>query len=166
MASLMLRRGSRRLTAPILAPTSTISQTCERFFSETPEKRKSNVKKKKKGKQKEGGHDRHLDLILRSLDAPSTSPPEPSPEQKQENYEIGRNYVIGMFERHNAHNHDLACKMKLKRFAIKMLPKNSRLKEEALKVDHSTPPLWRPIPADTPPIPNFDPSKFINPDED
>ena len=160
--SLLLRR-SRRLATPSLIPPSTLDT---RMLSDVPEKRKSNVKKKKKGKQKEGGHDRHLDLILRSLDAPITQPPEPSPEEKERNYQIGKAYVIGMYERHNEQMHDLACKMKMKNFAIKMLPRNSKLKEEALKIDHSAPPLWRPIPADTPPIPNFDPSKFIHRDDD
>lgn len=162
--SLLWRRSCRLTTTPLLASSQS---TSIRWFSEKPEKRKTNVKKKKKGKQKDAaGKDRYLDLILRSLDAPISSPPKPSPEVAQENYEIGRNYVIGMFERHNALQHDLACKLKLKDFAIKMLPKNTRLKEEALKIDKSVPPLWRPIPNDTPPIPDFDPSQFIHRDDD
>jgi len=165
MSSALLRR-SRLVATPIITPASTLSQHTTRLFSDKPEKRKTNVKKKKKGKQKEGGHDRNLDVVLRALDAPITQRPEPSEEEKARNYEIGRNYNIGMYERHNAMNHDLACKMKMKTFAIKMLPRNSRLKEEALKVDNSAPPLWRHIPTDTPPIPNFDPSKFIHHDED
>jgi hypothetical protein len=165
MSSALLCR-SRRCSATIFTPTSILLQSHVRWLSEKPEQRKSNVKKKKKGKQTEAGHDRHLDLILRALDAPISKPPEFTEEEKARNYEIGKNYVIGMYERHNAINHDLACKMKMKTFAIKMLPRNSWIKEEALKVDHSAPPLWRPIPQDTPPIPNFDPSQFIHRDED
>lgn len=158
-SSLLLLRRLRPLSAPCFTPT-------QRLFSEEPAKKTTKVKKKKKGKEKEGGHDRHLDLILRCLDAPISEPPKPPEEEAKRNYEIGRAYNIGMFEQHNAREHDLACKMKLKNFAIKMLPRNSKLKEEALKVDDSVPPLWRPIPNDTPPIPNFDPSKFIHHDDD
>ena len=119
-------------------------------------------KKKKKGKEKTAERDRNLDIILRSLDAPfSKESPEPDEEEKARRFQIGRNYVIGMFERHNEMNHDIACKIKMKNFAIKMLPRNSKLKEEALKIDDLGPPLWRPIAADTPPIPGYDPSKFV-----
>ena len=156
----LLSRRSRPLTRPFLAPVA------QRLFSDEPAKRVTKVKKKKKGKKGEGGADRHLDLIFRSLDAPVTKPPKPDDEEARRNYEIGRNYVIGMFEQHNALNHDLACKLKLKNFAIKMLPRNSKLKEEALKEDSSSPPLWRPIPNFTPPIPDFDPSVFANLDDD
>lgn len=137
--------------------------------------------KKKKGKQQTEnvGKDRALDIILRALDAPILKEsPKPDEEEMARRYEIGRNYVKGMFERHNEMNHDLACKIKMKNFAIKMLPRNSKLKEEALKVNDGDmdsddasssslgPPLWRPIMADTPPIPGFDPTPFIHRDDD
>jgi hypothetical protein len=156
--SLLLRR-SRPLSRQFLAPS-------QRLLSDEPAKRVTKVKKKIKGKKQDGVGDRNLDLILRALDAPITEPPKPDEEEARRNYEIGRNYVIGMFEQHNAHNHDLACKIKLKEFAIKMLPRDSKLKEEALKEDSSSPPLWRPIPNYTPPIPGFDPSVFANLDDD
>lgn len=163
--SLLLKRSttlSRCFTIPAAVTSSDV-----RWFSDEGAKRTTKVKKKKKGKEKTGGHDRVLDTILRALDAPfSKESPEPDEEEKARRFEIGRNYVIGMFELHNELNHDLACKMKMKRFAIKMLPRNSKLKEEALKIDKSGPPLWRPIMADTPPIPGFDPSKFIHRDDE
>jgi hypothetical protein len=156
---------SRRLTIPSLSSTTTQDV---RWFSDEGAQPVTKVKKKKKGKQKTtAGHDRALDIIMRALDAPILKEsPEPDEEEMARRYEIGRNYVKGMFERHNELNHDLACKMKMKTFAIKMLPRNSKLKEEALKVDASSPPLWRPIMADTPPIPDFDPTKFIHRDDD
>lgn len=163
--SLLLKRSttlSRCFTTPLVVTSSHV-----RWFSDEGAKRVTKVKKKKKGKEKTAGHDRALDLILRCLDAPiSKESPEPDEEEKARRFEIGRNYVIGMFERHNEMNHDLACKMKMKTFAIKMLPRNSKLKEEALKIDMSGPPLWRHIMADTPPIPGFDPSKFAQRNDD
>jgi hypothetical protein len=161
--SLLLKRSttfSRCFTIPVANTSLDV-----RWFSDEGAKRVTKVKKKKKGKEKTAGHDRALDIILRSLDAPfSKESPEPDDEEKARRFEIGRNYVIGMFERHNELNHDIACKIKMKNFAIKMLPRNSKLKEEALKIDtgSSGPPLWRPIMADTPPIPGFDPSEFIH----
>lgn len=96
-------------------------------------------------------------------------PPPASPEEMARRAEIGRNYVIGKFKRHNKLQHDLACKIKMKNHAIRMLPRDTMWKEEALKVDvtgEGMVPKWRRIPVDTPPIPDFDISKFIVRDED
>ena len=89
-------------------------------------------------------------------------------EEAVKNHEIGRQYVIGKFQVHNEIRHDLACKMRLKEHAIRLMPRLSDelgyLREEALKIDvteESMPPLFRSIPLDTPPIENFDPSEFI-----
>lgn len=135
-----------------------------------PKKRTLNLKKKSKssGKGEDGtdgavgGRDKYLELALASLDAPRLKEPPISAEEKARRYRIGRNYVIGRFEQHNELNHDLSCKMKLKNHAIKMLPKNnSKLREEALKVDENDgPPLWRLFATWTPPIPNFTPTQF------
>jgi hypothetical protein len=95
------------------------------------------------------------------LDAPISKPPSPSEEERKRRHEIGRNYVIGRFNQHNELHHDLGCKLQLKKHAIKMLPRNTRLKEAALRIDEDYPPLWRNIPVETPPIENFDPSPFI-----
>ena len=113
----------------------------------------------------QGTRDRELDLILASLDAPLRLEGELSPEEKARRYEIGRNYVIGRFRQHNEIHHDLACKIKLKSHAIKMIPKNTKLKEEAMKIDDSCPPGWRHIAKWTAPIPGFDPSQFVDKDD-
>ena len=90
---------------------------------------------------------------------------EISPEEKARRYQIGRNHVIGRFQQHNDLNHDLTCKIHLKKHAVKMLPRNSKLKEEAMKIDSEGPPLWRHIAKWTPPIPGFNPSEFANKDD-
>lgn len=112
------------------------------------------------------GRDKNLELILASLDAPMRVEPEVSAEEKARRYEIGRNYVIGRFREHNEINHDLACKIQLKKHCIKMLPRNNpKLKEEALKIDGDGPPPWRLIAKWTPPIPGFDPTPFLDKEE-
>jgi hypothetical protein len=130
---------------------------------------KKKTKKKKKSSDlstttaSSGGRDKTLDLVLRALDAPYSKEPLDgiSPEERQRRYEIGRNYVIGKFERHNREQHDLNCKLQMKNHAIKLLPRNnSKLKQAALEETWDTPPLWRRIPVDTPPIPGFDPTKY------
>ena len=53
----------------------------------------------------------------------------------------------------------------MKKHAIKLLPKSSWLKDEAITIDMSEsalPPIYRPIPVDTPPIPGFDPSDHMS----
>ena len=139
---------------PLLIQTQSFSEAA-------PKKKQAKAKKKAKNVAEEGGRDKNLDLVLASLNAPFRKPQEPSEEQKERRHEIGRNYNIGMFERHNEMNHDLACKAVMKQHAIKMLPRNTKLKEEALKIDDSTIPLWRPMPVHTPPIKDFDPSILI-----
>ena len=80
-------------------------------------------------------------------------------------FEIGRQYVIGKFKRHNELNHDLTCKIKMKMFAVKMLPRGTRWKEEALKITDEGPPLYRHIPLDTPPIPGYKVSDWVRKEE-
>ncbi len=125
-------------------------------------------KKKNKNAQKvdvgSAGRDRMEELLTRGADAPSHEPPPASEEEMARRFEIGRNYVIGMFNQHNEIDHDISCKLRIKDHAVQMLPRNSYIKEEALKIsddDKAVPPLWRHIPSDTPPIPGFDPSEFI-----
>lgn len=135
---------------------------------EGPKTKQLKVKKKVKNsaKKAEGGRDRHLDVILRALDAPVLKPPPASEEEMQRRHDIGKAYNIGTWEQHNAIHHDLNCKLRLKNHAIDMLPKDSMWKEEALKIDYfDGPPYWRGIPTWTPPIPGFDPSEFIHEDE-
>jgi hypothetical protein len=109
-----------------------------------------------------GGRDKNMDLVIRCLDAPIIHPPPPSKEEAARRYVVGRAHNIGMIELHNAREHDLSCKMRIKTHAISMLPRNSMLKAKALEIEESYPPLWRPLPTLYPPIENFDPRVFRN----
>lgn len=119
---------------------------------------------KKKEKKSRGGditsRPRDLEVILSALDAPLTKPPAPDADEEARRERIRKAYTIGKFKQHNEENHDLACKLKLKQHALAMLPRNTKLKEEALKIDSLGPPRWRRIPAWTPPIAGFDPNQF------
>lgn len=172
------------ITVPVLPPPTaavggSIRSSSVRSFSSKqgaePEakKKQPKVKKKKKsssansGQGETGGRNKQLDLILASLDAPMKVEGDIPDEEKQRRYEIGRNYVIGRFRQHNEIDHDLTCKLHMKRHAINMLPKRTKLREEALKIEmEPTPPLWRRMPVWTPPIPGFDPKKFVEKDDD
>lgn len=100
-------------------------------------------------------------MVLDALNAPVTKPPPASKEEMERRFQVGRNYVIGSFERHNEWNHYLACKIRMKNHAIKMLPKNTALRKAALEIDEEGPPAWRRIPVWTPPIEGFDPDEFL-----
>lgn len=101
-------------------------------------------------------------MVVDALDAPITKPPPASEEEMARRAKIGRNHVIGRFESHNAFQHDLACKIRMKNHAMKMLPKHSLIRNAALEIDSEGPPKWRHIPVWTPPIPGFDPDEFLN----
>jgi hypothetical protein len=128
--------------------------TMVRFVS--TKKPASKKKKNAYGGQSQGNRDKPLEIILRSLDAPKKKEPPISEEERQRRHEIGRNYVIGRFEAHNELNHDLACKLAMKRHAIHMLPRNSKLREEALKQNYKRsevlPPMDRPVPTEDGPV--------------
>jgi hypothetical protein len=111
------------------------------------------------------GRDRNLELILSALNAPTRVEPAIETTEQVRRSMVGRNHVIGRFQQHNEIHHDLACKIQLKKHAVQMMPRNSKLKEEALKVDGVGPPLWRHIAKWTPPIANFDPSEFVDRDD-
>lgn len=137
-----------------------------RAFSDRPAKKQQKAKKKKKPQGKAGdepsGRSKELELILASLDAPTKAEGPVPPEEQERRIQVGRNYVIGRFRQHNEMDHDLTCKMHLKRHALNMLKRHTRLNEEALKIDDDqAAPLWRHMPVWTPPIPGFDPSQFI-----
>lgn len=160
--------GSSAASAPAAAPVSSYHTTAPTLDEEGPKTKQLKVKKKVKNsaKKAEGGRDRHLDLILRALDAPILKPPPASEEEMKRRHDVGRAYNIGTWEQHNALHHDLNCKLRLKNHAIDMLPRDTMWKEEALKIDENDgPPLWRGVPTWTPPIPGFDPSEFIQEDE-
>ena len=110
---------------------------------------------------------------MKIVDAKPRTPSKPSKEEAERRYNLGRNYVIGNFKRHNEIHHDLSCKIKMKDHAIKMLPRDNDekfgyLKAQALSISidpEHMPPFYRPIAVDTPPIKGFDASKFINEEE-
>jgi hypothetical protein len=132
-----------------------------------PKIKQVKVKKKDKPKKEdEAGKSREYNLVISALDAPMRKEPPISEEEKARRHEIGRNYNIGRFRFHNQVHQDLTNKIHLKKHAIKMLPRNSKIKEEALKENTESPPPWRPIPAWTPPIPNFDISKYMAKDDE
>ncbi|KAL9189253.1 hypothetical protein ACHAXT_011743 [Thalassiosira profunda] len=135
------------------------------------------VKKEKRGpsqsklraEQKHGA--KLTELMTLAIDAPYRSPPPASKEEMERRYNVGRNYVIGSWERHNELMHDLAVKMRMKRYALRMLPKpgelgdatvegesvHGRWRDEAYKInDDWGPPEHRRIPMLTPPIEGFD----------
>ena len=129
-------------------------------------------------------------MVVTALDAPYVGPPAASEEEMAHRYQIGRNFVIGSWERHNEMNHDLAVKIRMKRYAIKNLPKEGQLgdglvsvnnegeaiqetsvygrwREEAMKIDDFPgPPGHRPIPMYTPPIPGFNIEEYMENDDE
>ena len=97
--------------------------------------------------------------------------------------QIGRNYVIGSFQRHNEHNHDLAVKIRMKKHAMKLLPKEGEIGDEPIEGQKKTvygkwraaafkvndkwgPPDSRPIPLLTPPIEGFDASLYMSEEDE
>merc|ERR1712238_437539 len=140
-----------------------------RSFSDAPRTKQLKVKKKAKrsleAESSSGIRDRLTDVMIRAIDAKPRIPSVLSEDEKKRRYIIGRNHVIGGWQRHNENAHDLACKIRMKKHAIKLLPKSSWLKDEAITIDMSEsalPPIYRPIPVDTPPIPGFDPSEHMS----
>jgi hypothetical protein len=123
------------------------------------------VKKKEKNSSKgDTARGRELELMLACIDAPKTKPPPVDDEEMARREQIRKAYTIGKFKEHNEDNHDIACKLRMKRHAINLLPKGSALKEKALRLDDKDddnfPPRWRHIPSWTPPIKGFDPTPF------
>jgi len=175
------RRLLRCLPAPI-ATTTTTTTTAARFLSDGgdgPKKRISKVKKKKSSNKESTGRSRDLELLLAFLDAPKAKPPPPEDDEEAERRErIRASYAAGTFRKHNEENHEIACKLRMKKHALNMLPKGTVLREKALSDDNDEdldldlgedvdrvrvgyPPRWRTIPAWTPPVPGFDPSEHL-----
>lgn len=111
----------RRRPAPTSTLAASVPATASSSYHTTaptldedgPKTKQLKVKKKVKNsaKKAEGGRDRHLDLILRALDAPVLKPPPASEEEMQRRHDVGRAYNIGTWEQHNALHHDLNSKM-------------------------------------------------------
>jgi hypothetical protein len=155
-------RASVRAGLSSAGPSSWHGVVCSRFFSEEPKQRQ--LKVKKKAKPTPGGdtaRSKDLALILASLDAPMRNEPPVSEEEKARRHQIGRNHVIGKFRQHNDLHHDFTCKIYMKKHAIKMLPRESKLKQDALEISDQCPPDWVDIPVWTRPIEDFDPTPFL-----
>ncbi len=144
--------------------TTTVAVIPPRHFSSkstTSGTTTATPKKSKEDLYEENYEKRDLDVVLRALDAPMRKPPDASPEEMKRRHHVGRNYVIGCFRQHNQENHDLQCKITLKLHAVKLLPKQSKIKEAALVISDEPPPAWRKIPTWTPPIEGFDPEEYM-----
>ena len=95
----------------------------------TPKASPKKVNKEKKGPsasklEKQVSQESRMEaLLIKAYDAPALLPPSPSVEEANRRYEVGRNYVIGSFERHNEMYHDLAVKIRMKRYALQLLPR-------------------------------------------
>lgn len=160
---MMLSAARRSLTASSTATRRPLFfGVVERCFSDEGPKTAVRKVKKKEKSRKETGRPKELEIILASLDAKKTKEPPIDDEENARRSEIRKAYTIGKFKEHNEENHDLACKLKLKKHAMKMLPKDSEIKQKAMEIDDAGPPRWRTIPAWTPPIPNFDPKEFMS----
>jgi len=127
-------------------------------------------KKEKKSSKKKGGdseRSRLVELLIQARDAKPVGPPPADEEEMARRFQVGREYNVGMMRRHNHINHDLNCKIRMKQHAVKMLPKESMWKKEALKLNDSGPPLSREcfLP-DYPPIEDFNIDDWFNDEED
>jgi hypothetical protein len=133
-----------------------------------PKKQKKKVSKGGGAGKKDVGisdSDKIYKTMVACLDAPGRKAPRASDEEMARRAAIGRQYVIGSFEQHNELNHDISCKIKMKIFAVKMLPRGTMWKEEALKITPEGPPLYRKIPLLTPPIPGYKVSDWVKLEE-
>ena len=164
--TMMLSSAAARSSAAVARRPAFLASLIPRNnFSDEAKKPIRKVKKKEKKTKGESGRARDLEVILAALDAPPTMPPTPDEDEKARREQILKNYTVGKFKQHNAENHDLNCKIRMKQHAMNMLPKDSKLKEKAMEIDDEKPPRWRHIPAWTPPIPNFNPKDFIGTEE-
>lgn len=173
-------------------PISTTSPTHQAMVPPKTSPDEAATKQKKVMKEKKGSSaavlraretkSNQLTEFMRiAFDAPYREPPKASPEEMERRHNVGRNYVIGSFRRHNEENHDLACKIRMKHYAMRQLPKEGHIgdeivngkslyggwREEAHRVnDDWGPPDHRHIPMHTPPIPGFDPNLYIDQEDE
>lgn len=97
----------------------TSSETAQKKVIKTKEKSGSASKMA----AKEAKTNRLINLMTKACDAPITPPPKVSDKEMAIRAMIGRNCVIGSFKRHDENNHDLAVKMRMKKHAMKLSPK-------------------------------------------
>mmetsp|Transcript_21889 Transcript_21889/g.28334 ORF Transcript_21889/g.28334 Transcript_21889/m.28334 type:complete len:186 (+) Transcript_21889:103-660(+) len=87
--------------------------------------------------------DKNLQLVLDALNAPIVKEPEISKEEEARREAILKEFTIQRFNHHNNVNHDLSCKIGMKLHALEMLPKNSKIREDALAIaDPDNEPEW------------------------
>mmetsp|Transcript_20946 Transcript_20946/g.29992 ORF Transcript_20946/g.29992 Transcript_20946/m.29992 type:complete len:200 (-) Transcript_20946:20-619(-) len=189
--SLLQRHQLSTATIRSISSTPTLHQAmpAPKQSSEEPKTAQKKVKTKEKGASaskmaaKEAKTNRLVDLMTKAYDAPVTAPPKVSEEEMAIRATIGRNHVIGSFKRHNEQNHDLAVKIRMKRHAMKLLPREGDIgdmpiegqkksvygkwRAAAFKVnDNWGPPDSRPIPLLTPPIEGFDASLYMDAEDE
>lgn len=167
---------------------------------ETPKASQKKVNKEKKGpsasklEKSASAETRIESLLIKAIDAPYLIPPKPSIEEAERRYNVGRNYVIGSFQRHNEMYHDLAVKIRMKRYALQLLPRETfdlgdvttttttvgsgdieqksksvyaTWKSNALKINPNWgPPDHRHVPMHTPPIEGFDVNLYADKEDE
>ena len=129
------------------------------------------------------------EIMIKAFDAPGGVIPKASEEEMAHRYNIGRNYVIGCFKRHNEINHDLAVKIRMKNYALEQLPREhydlgdvqiikdektgeteslyGKWKREALHIPkYLAPPEHRHIAMHTAPIEGFDINQYMISEEE
>mmetsp|Transcript_30122 Transcript_30122/g.82763 ORF Transcript_30122/g.82763 Transcript_30122/m.82763 type:complete len:193 (-) Transcript_30122:156-734(-) len=132
-----------------------IDMTTRSFAKQKKKKKKEKVLREKKefiydplAEANVSSGDKHLQLVLSALNAPYKKEGPISEEERARREQIVKTYTIQRFNQHNEWDHDMACKIKMKQHAIRMLPKNSKLKEEALFISENwwndDPPYMRP----------------------
>ncbi|KAL7565478.1 hypothetical protein ACA910_012217 [Epithemia clementina (nom. ined.)] len=167
---------SRSIVSPLLCPPKALSPSLPalhvvpgksviRHFAQAKKKIEKKAEKKAakrkplkqapvydKVKESMGQRDREVDMLLSALDLPNKQE-QLSQEEKDRRYQIGRNMVIGRFKFNNMIEHDINCKFRIKCHALRMLPRNTKLKEEALteivegkELDFMKPPGPRHVP--------------------
>ncbi|KAL7536297.1 hypothetical protein ACHAXR_007062 [Thalassiosira sp. AJA248-18] len=182
-----LPRQLHRLIRPISTTQYLTALPSPPSSSDEPRTAQKKVMKEKRGssasvlKAKELKANKNTELMRKAFDAPFREPPKASPEEMERRHNIGRNYVIGCFKRHNEENHDLAVKIRMKKYALRMLPREGHLgddmvnekslygrwREEAMKInDLWGPPDHRQVAMHTPPIEGFDPSIYMDLEEE
>jgi len=155
-----------RLRTPYRAMSSIIRD--ELLGGLTKSKKGLKGQKKTLSEKESSDQDKQAQMMLRALTARNVKePPAATEEEMERRYNLGRNYVIGCFKRHNVLKHDLACKMKMKQHALNMLPHKSMWKEEALKIHEEDEPLqWRVLPTPHVPTPELIPEHMHRPKEE
>jgi hypothetical protein len=102
--------------------------------SKTGNKTKSAPSSQSKAAAKEAKSNRIQELLVKAYDAPWTKAPVADEEEMARRYRVGREYVIGCWERHNEENHELAVKIRMKRYAIKRLPKEGEIGDSLIEI--------------------------------